>query len=146
MSIFIDLIEAVNCGQKVYINLVEKTAKVNGNEICLDDKQLIDITDMEYVRCNYTNPWDIIEELYANYKRSVPSARTKTNKSYFKADSVNDLTDDEMAFNEARDVTQIILEAFVLLSSLSGWLTWKNDKHWFYQGKDADLIILKEWV
>lgn len=146
MSVFIDLIEAVNCGQKVHINLVEKTAKVNGNEIFLDDKQLIDMSDMDRILCYFTDPWEIVEKLYANYKRSVPSATTKTNKPYFKADSVDDLTDNEMAFNMQRDLAQVILESFVLLSSLNGWLTWKNEKHWFWQGKDGDLVILKEWI
>ena len=147
MSIFIDLLEAVNCGKKVHINLVDKTVKINGKEINLDGKELIDVTDMEYVRCNLTKPWDILEELYANYKRSVPSATTKTNKPYFKADSVEDLTDDEIAFNESRDLAQIILESFVLLSSLSGWLTWQNDNHWFWQSdKYPDCVVIKEWI
>lgn len=147
MSVFIDLIESVACGKKVHINLVEKTVKINGNEINLDGKELIDITDMEYVRCNLTKPWEIIEELYANYKRSVPSATTKTNKPYFKADNVEDLTDDEMAFNESRDVCQVILEGFVLLAGLKGWLTWKNDEHWFYQSDtDKELVCLREWI
>ena len=69
MSVFIDLIEAVNCGQKVHINLVEKTAKVNGNEIFLDDKQLIDMSDMDRILCYFTDPWEIVEKLYKDYKK-----------------------------------------------------------------------------
>ena len=146
MSLYLDLIEAVTHGNKVHINLVEKTAKINGKEINLDRTDLIDITDMEYVRCNLTNPWEIVEELYGNYKRSIPSATVLTNKSYFKADDVEELDDYEMAFNANRNEAQIILEAYVLLAGLSGWLTWQNESHWFYQGLDKELVVLKEWL
>ena len=146
MSLYLDLIEAVSIGKKIHINLVEKTVKVNGKEINLDKTDLIDITDMEYVRCNLINPWEIIEELYGNYKRSIPSATVLTNKPYFKADSVEDLTDMEMAFNMNRNEAQVILEGYVLLAGLSGWFTWEYDKHWFWQGTDKELVVLREWI
>ena len=144
MSVFIDLIEAINCGKKVHINLVEKTVKINGNEIILDEKELIELNDINMIFA--TQPWDIVEELYSNFKRSVPSATTKTNKSYFHADSVEDLTDDEIAFNMSRDLAQILLEGYILLAGLSGWLQWQNDKHWFYQGTDPECVVLREWI
>ena len=146
MSVYLDLLDAVNCGKKVNINLVEKTAKINGNDINLDG-ELINITDMEFLRCNLADQWEILEELYANYKRSVPSATTRTNRPYFKADNVEDLDDIEMAFNMPRDLSQICLEGYVLLAGLSGMLKWKNDKHFFWQSKNfPELVVLRDWI
>ena len=147
MSLYLDLIEAVSYGKKVHINLVEKTAKINRKEINLDRTDLIDVSDIEYVRCNLTNPWEILEELYGNYKRSIPSTTVLTNKPYFKADSVEELDDYEMAFNTNRNEAQIILEAYVLLAGLSGWLTWQNEKHWFWQAPNQkECVVLREWI
>lgn len=149
MSVYLDLVEAVEYGKKVHINLVEKTAKINGKEINLNRTDLIDIADMEYVRCSifHTNPWEIIEELYENYKRSIPSATVLTNKSYFKADNVEELDDCEMTFNMNRNEAQIILEAYVLLAGLSGMLTWHNERHWFWQSKVfPECVCLREWI
>lgn len=145
MSVFVDLLDAIDRGKKVHINLVEKTVKINGSEINLDGKELIESKDMDMMFA--TEPWEIAEELYARYKRSVPSVTTKTNKPYFHADSVEDLTDNEIAFNAPRDWCQVCLEGYILLAGLSGWLELENENHWFWQSKKfKEFVILKEWV
>lgn len=147
MSVFVDLLDAIDRGQKVHINLVEKTVKVNGSEINFDGKELIELKDMDMVEVFVTEPWEIAEELYARYKRSVPSVTTKTNKPYFHADSVEDLTDNEIAFNAPRDWCQVCLEGYILLAGLSGILKWKNENHWFLQSDyEPSLVVLKEWL
>ena len=141
MSIYSDLLERVDRGAKYNINLVDKTLKIDGKEIVLEGN-LIDENDV-----GNGNPWEILETLYLSFKRSVPSERHNGNRSYFKADSVEELTDDEIAFNEPRNLAQFALEAYVLLASLKGILTWQNDNHWFWQSNNFDsLVVLREWV
>lgn len=141
MSIYNDLLERVSMGAKYKIDLVQKTLKIDGKEVVLEGN-LIDETD---VNLSF-DCWEILEMLYSQYKRSIPSERHLGNRPYFKAVSVEELTDNEIAFNASRNYCQAQLEGFVLLASLSGWFKWKNDKHWFYQGHDASLVCLKEWI
>ena len=129
MSIYSNLLDRVSKGAKYKINLVDKTLKIDGKEIALEGN-LIDENDV-----GNGNPWDILETLYLSFKRSVPSERHNGNHSYFKCDSVEDLSDDEIAFNEPRSLSQFALECYVLFASISGKLEWQNDNHWFWQSK-----------
>lgn len=141
-SIYSDLLERVDRGAKFKINLVDKTLKIDGKEIVLEG-QLIDKDDLIRIGITPSNPIEIIEQLYANYKRSVPSAHHNGNKPYFKADSVEDLTDDEIAFNWNRGCAQAALEGYVLL----GGLIWGDDDHWFWQSSVfPELVVLREWI
>lgn len=142
MSIYRDLLERVDRGAKFNINLVEKTLKIDGKEIVLEG-ELINKDDLIRIGITPSHPIENIEQLYAIYKRSVPSAHHNGNKPYFKAMSVEDLTDDEIAFNWNRSCAQAALEGYVLL----GGLIWGNDEHWFWQSSnDKELIILREWI
>jgi len=140
MSIYSELLERVSKGAKFKIDLVEKTLKIDGKEIVLEGNLMN--------RSDFANdePWFILEKLYEYYKRSVPSERHNGNKPYFKADSVEDLTDDEIAFNRSRNLAQFALECYVLFASVLGWLKMDNENHWFWQGTDKELVVLKEWI
>ena len=141
MSIYSQLLDRVSKGAKFKIDLVGKTLKVDGKEIILEGN-LIDENDV-----GNGNPWDILDTLYLSFKRSVPSERHNGNKPYFKCDDVENLTDDEIAFNEPRNLAQFALECYVLFASVLGWLEWNNDKHWFYQSKVfPELVCLREWI
>ena len=140
MSIYRDLLEKVERGAKFNINLVEKTLKIDGKEIVLEGN-LIDETDV-----GSGSPFDILETLYLSFKRSVPSESHNGNRPYFKCVSVEDLTDDEIAFNEPRSRAQFELECYVLFASVLGWLKMENENHWFWQGTDKELVVLKEWI
>ena len=140
MSVYRELLERVSMGAKFKIDLVQKILKIDGKEVVFKGNLIneSDIGDGDY--------WDTLEVLYQFFKRSVPSERHNGNRPYFKAVSVEELTDDEIAFNESRNVAQFKLECYVLFASILGWLEWKNDKHWFWQGYDKDLVVLKEWI
>ena len=141
MSLYSELLDRVSKGAKFKINLVDKTLKIDGNEIILEGN-LIDENDV-----GNGNPWEILETLYLSYKRSVPSAHHNGSKSYFHADSVEDLTDDEMVFNEPRNLAQFALEAYVLFASVSGKLKIENEKHFFWQSKVfPECVVLREWL
>lgn len=146
MSIYMDLLHAVECGAKFKIDLKEKTLDIERKEIILQDN-LIEKNDLVFLGIYETESWRVIEELYLRYKRSTPSAHNNGNKPYFKADSVEYLTDDELAFNESRNFMQCALEGFILLASLNGMIEWHNENHWFWQSQlDKELIVLREWI
>ena len=141
MSIYSELLDRVSRGAKYNINLVSKTLKVDGKEIVLEGN-LIDENDV-----GNGNPWYMLETLYLSYKRSVPSERHNGSKPYFKADSIEDLSDDEIAFNEPRCLAQFALECYVLFASVLGKLKMENEKHWFWQSKVfPECIVLREWI
>lgn len=143
MSIYSDLLERVDRGAKYNINLVDKTLKIDGKEIALEGN-LIDINEGSFI---YEHPWETLEALYFSYKRSVTSEKSNGNKPFFKAVNAEELTDNEIAFNLSRNYCQAALEGYVLLAGLSGWLTWNNDNHWFWQSdKDKELVVLREWI
>ncbi len=145
MSVFTDLIHAAECGRKYRINLKEKTLRIDNKDIPLTEN-LIEEKDVEQFT-SAKDFFDIVEDLYAIYKRSAPSAHYKGNKPYFKAEDFENLTDDEIAFNISRNVAQAILEGYILLWSLTIQVSWDNEFHWFWQSlNDPQLVILKEWV
>ncbi len=94
---------------------------------------------------------EVIENLYHNYKYSNPSKETESfrDKSYFKALPEEELTMEQRVSGEPRDIAKVKLEAFILCASLAGYLVWDDEimgGHWYYQGEDKDLIIMREWI
>lgn len=94
---------------------------------------------------------EVIENLYRNYKYSNPSKETESfrDKSYFKALPEEELTMEQRVAGDPRDIAKAKLEAFILCASLAGYLVWDDEimgGHWYYQGKDKDLIIMREWI
>ena len=91
-----------------------------------------------------------IEGLYSIYKYSLPSERSDSKRrKYFKALSINELTDKQLLVAQNREVSQARLEGFILCSILEGHFMWDEEEHgkWFYQSKsDPDLVILRSWI
>ena len=158
MSIYKDLIDAVDKGKKFKVDLINKSLWINKQQIIKEGvivneqdkgKDLISPKDLLCIGWENSldaNPWEWIEFLYQEFKHSAPKENSNK-KSYFKALSVDDLTDDELAFNIDRDFGQAILEGYILLASLQGWLKWEHGCYWFWQSKeDEDLVIIKNWI
>ena len=92
----------------------------------------------------------MIEEYYWQYLHSVPSARSEAKtKRNFRALPEHKLSEEDMLYGQHRDITQLRLELFILISILQGALVWEEfakDK-WFWQSsKHPSLIILKQWI
>lgn len=87
--------------------------------------------------------WEVVEELYSIYKRSVPTReKLNGNNPYFKAIDIEDLNEVDIINGEQRNVAQAMLELYILKSSLN-----IDDDKWFWQSKkDKDLIVLKKWL
>ena len=147
MTIFEELIQRVDCGEKFYIDFKTQTMRV-GKQKLIDNgeydiaRKLIDI-QVDDILHN-------IESLYTRYKNSTPSERSDSKyRKYFKALSVDELTDAQLAVGDNREVARARLEGYILCAVLCGKLIWDEITmgKWFWQSKiDPDLVILRDWV
>ena len=157
MSIYTELLDAVDNGKKFKVDLVNKSLWINRTqiikegEIVHDEDKSKDLIKEWDLALHFGSmpldeqPFGVIELLYNKYKHSAPREHSNK-KSYFKALPVDELTDGDLAYGYDRDFADAMLCGYILLGSLVGWIKFENENHWFYQGKDKELIILKEWV
>lgn len=157
MSIYAELLDAVHNGAKFKVDLINKSLWINKKQYIREGEIIYgsyyfikedDLAPYGWVDKLNEEPWGWIESLYYEYKHSVPSENSNK-KSYFKALPVDELTDSELAYNMNRDFMKAVLEGYILLTSLIGWLKcdWRIGKHWFYQSTDdPDLVILRNWI
>ena len=141
-----EIINAVENGAKFTVNYQKRTCRVNGKII---------VNDMQYDGCLGTYPsteeeiMSKIEQLYQEYKHSVPSERSESHRHYyFKALPEKELSDEDMMYGERREVARCRLEVYVLFCIILGRLTWNPSwGTWFWRSKDDnDLIILRDWI
>lgn len=157
MSIYKELIDSVAEGVKFKINLVNKTLQIGKQKVVEKGKIVNEkYKDMELILPSDLEPYfsmqfgtinmsfTIIERLYEDYKHSVPS-ENYSDTSYFKALSIDELTDGDLYSGENRNLAQAKLEGYILLASLAGWLIWPNENYWYWKGID-DLIVLHNWI
>lgn len=149
MDLYEALVEiARNTHGKIQIDLCNKTIKVDGHTILKDGKltqdKIIVGGDTYQINGLIYLPLDI-NQLYKQYKYSLPSERDN-HRHYFKALSANELTDAQMVVGMPRFEARVALEAYILLASINGMLTWPNENHWYWQGEDKDFIILKKYI
>ena len=145
-EVLVDL--AKNNYGKIHIDLANKTIKV-GKQVVLENKELkqhkIKVGDDAYVFEDLINEKLDIDALYKQYKYSIPSERDG-GKHYFKALSANELSDAQLVIGMNRLEARVRLEAYIALAAVKGIEVWPNEKHWYWQGKDKDLVILKQYM
>ena len=150
MSIYLEMLEKVESGERFHINFEKRTMKVGGKVI---------INNGEYDTSKKLYDGEIysldallseIKALYKKYKYSLPSERSDNKrKKYFKALSVDELTDEQLIVGQPREVAQFALEAFILCTILNGDFVWDEETmgKWFYEHPlDPDLVILRSWI
>ena len=162
MNIYADFLHKLTIGEMIKgwrVDFKSKTLIYGGtqyiensiydmrNELIVIDEIKSDMTKKE---CNNIC-FEIIENLYHKYKYSRPTEKSEKyrQREYFRALKPDEMTDEQLVTGEDRNYTRAALEAFILCASLAGYLTWDEEQmgnHWFYQGKDKDLIILKKWI
>lgn len=147
MTIYEELLSRVEQGEKFHIDFEKRNMKVGKDWLIKDGE--CDTGRILYGR----NPVVIKEEielLYKDFKYSCPSERSDSKrKGYFKALSVDELTDEQMICGENRELMQARLEGFILCAILMNHLRWEDltEEKWFYQSpNDKDLIILRQWI
>lgn len=155
MTIYEELIQRVSNGETFHIDFEKRTMKIGKQKII--DNGKYDKSRVLIKPLAFTEKYGVlatIEELYKNYKYSLPSERSDNKrKKYFKALLVNELSDEQLMVAERREVTQAELEGYIICMVISGQLTWddflKEDQNanWFWQSKsDPDLVILRSWI
>lgn len=144
-----EILDKVSDGSKFYVNFENRSVRVDGKLV---------VENGDFGENTYENVGDFslegtlrtIEELYAEYRRSVPSERSESHrKSYFIALKEKDLDDNDMMCGEQREISRAILETYVLEAISRGWLYWDEEKmgSYFWQSKKhKSLIILRDWV
>lgn len=151
MTIYKELIERVSNGETFHIDLEKRTIKV-GKKFLIKNGEYDTSRELfaKDVQFSINDILDMIHVKYHNYKYSLPSERSdKKRRTYFKALSMSELTDEQLMCAERREVTQARLEGFILCMILEGKFVWDENKlgKWFYQSNgDSDLVILKKWI
>lgn len=92
------------------------------------------------------DPYDQIQRLYAQFKRSVPGKKEKLNRGCFKALCADELSMEELENNLPRYEARVRLEAFICLAAAAGLIDWQTPRHFFWQGQDPDCIIYRNWI
>lgn len=146
MTIYEELIQKVREGSRFNINFETRTMKIGKKKVINNGEY----GDKELISIKTNDPLDVIENLYSQYKFSIPSERSENKRrGYFKALSANELTDEELICGERREVARARLEGFILCMILNGKLTWDEFTmgKWFWQSRsDDDLVILRKWI
>lgn len=146
MTIYDELIQKVSEGSRFSIDFETRTMKI-GKKKVIDNGEY---GDKELISIKTNDPLDIIENLYSQYKFSIPSERSESKRRcYFKALPANELTDEELICGVRREVARARLEGFILCMILNGKFTWDEFTmgKWFWQSNnDPDLVILKKWI
>lgn len=122
-----NFIKKVEQGCKYRIDLAKHELRINNK-----------ITNFD----SFIGDWQTADELYEKFKHSAPCERTNGNTPYFKALDFEQLSDDELAFNENRNIAQAMLEGYLLMANMK----WQNDKQWYRKGADTDFIVLRDWI
>jgi hypothetical protein len=143
MTVYEQLVNAIESGKRVSISLNTKTAWINKKPI-VDKGQF----KGEY-GVTPLNAKEMVEILYESYFNSIPSTRSSKRKSYFIAQDFEQIPMKKLVESEDRVVAQVKLEAYVLGLILSGCgfdVFDTNKKHWFWQSpKNKKLIIQRKW-
>ena len=146
-TIFDSTIKRVRKGARFKVSFQTRTLIVGGKKV-IDNGKFEGELGIGQVPCERALAY--IEDLYAQYKHSVPSERSeRKRRKYFKALPEDDLNDEDMIYETLRDIAQIVLELTVLCFILNDSLIWNEEKmgRWFWQSpNDKDLVILREWV
>lgn len=152
MTIYEELVKRVNEGETFYVDFETRTMKV-GKDFLIKNGEYD--TTRELYSVYFSTPslpavLQMIRQLYELYKHSLPSERSDNKRRvYFKALSMDELTDEQLILAEKRECNQAALEGFVLCMILRNALYWDSAimGKWFWQSKDdSDLVILRSWV
>jgi hypothetical protein len=149
MTIYEELVQRVYDGETFYINFKNRSMKIGKKFVIADG---IYDSERQLIECDYSDTAAIlsrIESLYSGYKYSLPSERSDSKRrKYFKALSMEELTDKQLMIAQRREVAQARLEGFILCMVLNGKFKWTTEMgKWFWESKnDPDLVILKNFI
>ena len=150
MTIYEELIQRVKDGESFYINFKNQSLKIGKKFVVVDGLYDDDRVLFTKSSLKMSEILSQIESLYENYKYSLPSERSDNKRrQYFKALTMDRLTDKQIATGEYREVARAKLEGFILCMIVDGLFVWDEEEmgRWFYQStRDPDLVILRNWI
>lgn len=86
-----------------------------------------------------------LEELYRQYRVSVPNKHSGFSECNFKALTPDEMTIKQLANGIPRATARYMLEAFVMFKDLTG--LFEKPSHFYWQSKvEPDLIVFREWA
>lgn len=145
-----EIVEKVSQGSKFYVNFKERSVRLDGKIVVQNGNFGENIYEGDADDFTLERTLSTIEQLYQEYKHSVPSERSESHRrTYFNALPEKELSDNDMLYGERREVARALLEVYVLEAVCRGWLYWDEPTmgKWFWQSKkDKDLIILRQWI
>lgn len=140
----------INEDADVYVDLEKKSMKVGRKWVVVNGAS--DFSSA-LKRDGSPAPEQVLEhiaELYATYKTSVPSERDDYASRYFKALTAYELTDEQLINNPPRRQARAMLESYVLLCFVFGWIAWSpalmGGSYFWQCPTDKDLVILRQWL
>lgn len=140
-SIYGLLIETAQNKGSWSINLKKHNLKI-GNRYYIKEgviKSELPIINGDELEIEGEDIYEILDALYENYKNSYPD-RKKRRKEWFKREKIDEEDKIKYLKNESQELAQAKLEGLVMLTEEL------KIENWFYQGKDKDFIILKNWI
>lgn len=149
MNIYQESIIAVENGARFRIDLKTKSLRINRNYAIKngDYKGTLGIEKDSVAVFG-----ERIEELYHDYKFSIPTEHSEHRKHLLRVLKEHELTDEQLIIGKNRDVSQFKFEYYLLASIINGTLTKdffiENEKEkFFWQSEnDKDLIIYKSYL
>ncbi len=144
-----EIIDKIAAGSKFYVNFSTRSVRVDG-KVVVENGDFGEDTYEKEGDFSLEGTLATIEELYDEYRYSVPSERSESRrKTYFIALKEKDLDDDDMMYGEQREISRARLETYVLEAISRGWLYWDEEKmgsYYWQSKKHKSLIILRDWV
>lgn len=127
--------------------VIIKNGKVVIDELKLTDgREYTDLLSMKLIHKS-DDFYEELEAIYEQYYASIPNQGAQFSKNNFIAKYLDHLSLREMVNGIPRIEAQYMLEAFVLLQTLIQDIPWSDERHFYWQGKrNNKLIIYKEWI
>lgn len=85
------------------------------------------------------------EEIYTEYKHSIPNKYSNNRKPHFRALKLDDLTENDLLYGQWREHARARLEVFLLCCLLNGSLDIDKlfDGKWFWQSDEEPMFVLR---
>ena len=140
-NIYNDFMQKVENRQRFCSDVKRRLLKIGNKTIIKNGKYIEGVIAMEVP----DNTLEIIEDLYGNFIKSIPSTSDKRKLTFY-APTADEMDMEDLIFGEEREIARARLEAFVICLIASGF-KWKEEMgSWFWKSpKYPNLILLKSW-
>lgn len=107
-----------------------------------DIKTLFPSSGIEDIK---TNPYQVIEQLYELYYNSIPNKWSREKKQNLRAKDLQEFKADDFC-GMLRSQAQPLLELYILLAGMAGWIKWEDKNYFFWKGEHSLLYIYRKWI